>query len=1360
MAQAMAEPGAGAHVESREAGRGGGGERESLGGVVLQAPPQLTRPVPQPLVARLMPVVMVLATVGIIAVMLGSGAARNPMTLMFPAMMAMSTVAMLVGSMQGGNRARETAEKRRDYLRHLDLTRGDLLEHAESQRAALVARHPAPEALAARLRDPRGGVDRPGSAVPSPEEPGLPVRFGLGTVPLSRPLVAPDSGPVDDLEPVSVAALRRLVRTHSFVHDAPVAVDLASYPVVSVYGEPGRVRALLRAVVGQIAVHAPPDVVRLAVCCGGTTSREAWDDVKWLPHAAHPLFADGTGAARLAESSLPRMEALLCAPPGPGEPHVIVVCDEVGTAGATWLAPGAVPGRVTLLEVCTTPSGALRERAESAGLALELRDGHDVGEEAGEAGKAAEASASGGVRASLLLAGPPPRGGTELLRPDALSRAGAAALFRLVARRHSLDVARTGRAASAVPPVDDAAGTTSFASLVAASGGRGMAALLGHPGAARGGAATGLWAHRSGPDRLRVGIGTGTGGAPVYLDLKESAEGGHGPHGLCVGATGSGKSEFLRAFVLGLVATHGPEQLNLVLVDFKGGATFAGLEGASHVAASITNLADEQVLVDRMREALEGELVRRQEILRAHGVAKAADYEAARHAAESWAGPALPALVIVVDEFSELLTARPDFAELFVQIGRLGRSLGIHLLLASQRLEEGRLRGLESHLSYRIALKTFSATESRVVLGSAEAYTLPAQPGAGFLKLDAGDPARFDAFYVSGPPRDESASPEGYALVPAEPRAVEFVAGYVPAVPVALDAAPDPGPGVPARPAGTSDWDLVAAGIAGVGPPAHGVWLPPLDGWMPLRSHDVDADREPPAGSVVRVPWAVVDLPFQQRRDILAPGLGTPEGNGLVVGAPRSGKSWALAAFALSAALRLGPDRLHLYGLDFGGGTVRGLDALPHAAGIAHSSEDERCRRILAELDEEMERRRTRAARREGSADVVGDSAMPRIVVLVDGWHAAKAAIDGLEARIAALATEGVALGVAVLVSASRWMDIRPAVRDALGTRLELRIADPIDSMLGREHARGIAKDRPGNGIIDGGHLVQVLVPECGPPPGTPLLDAAVAHTAERWVRRRPGAHAPRVRILPDVVRFPEIAALARPVPPGGSALGGLRLPVGIEERSLGPAYLDLEENPLHLVFGDAGSGKTSLLRTVATLACAMVSSDDLRILLVDYRRGLRGLVPAAQLAGHAANTEDLGPMVDHLVRILRERLAATDSVGAPRPGIVLLVDDADLLSEGTGNPLAPLVPFLAHARELGLALVLTRRVSGAARASFDPLVRRMRDLGATGLVLDGTKDEGALVGDVVARRMPRGRGQFHARGTGTVLWQLADPAT
>ena len=267
----------------------------------------------------------------------------------------------------------------------------------------------------------------------------------------------------------------------------------------------------------------------------------------------------------------------------------------------------------------------------------------------------------------------------------------------------------------------------------------------------------------------------------LELDIKEAAQDGMGPHGLLIGATGSGKSELLRTLVLGLAALHPPDVLNLVLVDFKGGATFAGMSRLGHVAAVITNLQDDAGLVARMYEALSGELTRRQELLRAAGsLVSVRDYERARQRGAPL--PPLPSLVVVVDEFSELITQQESFVELFVQIGRLGRSLGLHLLLASQRLDEGKIRGLEAHLSYRIALRTFSPEESRTVIGVQDAYTLPSAPGHGLLKADTAVLTRFRTTYVSGAYTAGGEDPGGLLAGPSDVR--PFPAGMLPIPPL------------------------------------------------------------------------------------------------------------------------------------------------------------------------------------------------------------------------------------------------------------------------------------------------------------------------------------------------------------------------------------------------------------------------------------------------------------------------------------------------------------------------------------------------------------------------------------------------
>ena len=476
------------------------------------------------------------------------------------------------------------------------------------------------------------------------------------------------------------------------------------------------------------------------------------------------------------------------------------------------------------------------------------------------------------------------------------------------------------------------------------------------------------WRPRPNRERLRIPLGIGPDGNAVELDFKEAAQEGMGPHGLIIGATGSGKSELLRTIVSSLAITHSSEELNFVLVDFKGGATFASLDALPHTSAVITNLADELSMVDRMQDALAGEMMRRQELLRAAGnYVSRFDYEKARAAGEPLTP--LPSLLIICDEFSELLAAKPDFIDLFVMIGRLGRSLGVHLLLASQRLEEGRLRGLDTHLSYRIGLRTFSAMESRIVLGVPDAYELPNAPGHGYLKSDTQTMLRFRAAYVSGPYRRAALPAASQAAVqppdrpvrawascPRRTQPVERAAGAARARggggQADLDARRDRRPAAWAGHAGPPG--LAAAAVRAAEPDRAArrawSWIRPAGWWR----------RPGPA----RAGWpsrsGIVDRPYEQRRDPLIVELDGAGGNVVIVGGPRSGKSTMLRSLLCSLALTHSPREVQFFCLDFGGGTLRGLDGLPHLSGVAGRRDIEAVRRTVAEATTLIDEREAR----------------------------------------------------------------------------------------------------------------------------------------------------------------------------------------------------------------------------------------------------------------------------------------------------------------------------------------------------------------------------------------------------------------
>ncbi|MGH3847300.1 MAG: type VII secretion protein EccCa, partial [Pseudonocardiaceae bacterium] len=583
---------------------------------------EVPRVIPGSIMQKVMPAVMIVAVLGMVAyIFLAPGEEKkNPLFLMFPVMMLVSTVGMFAGGGRGGQAKAEMNEDRKDYLRYLGQMRARARESAQEQRAALEWSHPDPTALWSIASSRRVWERR------SADQDFCHVRICRGSQRLATRLVPPQTGPVDELEPITTLALRQFVRAHSIVADLPIAISIRGFAAIGVSGDPAAARGLARAMVTQLATfHTPDDLLIVVVTAG--RAKVDWEWAKWLPHVQHPSRVDGAGPVRMMSSSLTQIEDLLGeqlrdrprfarnAPPTADEPHVLIVIDGGEVSGAEQIILEEGLAGVTLLDLSVS-LGTLTGRR---GLQLAIENGaigarNAAGVEffgAPDGLTALEAEAVARALSPFRLSAPDAPGEDQPL----LSNTGLLGLLGLPEDPHALDVAVA-------------------------------------------------WRPRPIRDRLRVPIGLGEFGQPVELDIKEAAQGGMGPHGLCVGATGSGKSEFLRTLVLGLIATHSSAMLNLVLVDFKGGATFLGMEGAPHVAAVITNLADDLTQVTRMRDALAGEMNRRQELLRTAGnLANVKDYEKAREGGADL--DPLPALFIVIDEFSELLAQQPEFIDLF-----------------------------------------------------------------------------------------------------------------------------------------------------------------------------------------------------------------------------------------------------------------------------------------------------------------------------------------------------------------------------------------------------------------------------------------------------------------------------------------------------------------------------------------------------------------------------------------------------------------------------------------------------------------------------------------------------------------------
>ncbi|GAA1929686.1 type VII secretion protein EccC [Streptantibioticus ferralitis] len=1219
----------------------------------------------------------------------------------------------------------QMSQARRDYFKYLAQVRKQVRRTAAAQRAAQFHLHPSPDQLWSLVAEGKRVWERRIN-----DEDFAQVRIGVGPQQLASPLVAPTTAPVDELEPLTSAAMRQFLSAHGALDGLPMAVSLRSFYHLTVSGTPESVYGNARAMLAQLAaLHSPEDLV-IAVVAGRGAASE-WEWTKWLPHTQLPGSLDGAGTRRLFSDDLSELEELLSKHlegrprfHRNGEllldqPHVVIVVDNATVPPESVIAsPEGLQG-VTVIEVVAgdlyEPSGALSVIVQPGQLRTETADG-------------------------IVYEG----------RPDALTDTEATALARQLAPL------RVGSGDGEEPLLTN----LEFTDLL----GLGNAALV---DAAR------TWRPRSQHERLRVPIGVGQDGQPVMLDLKEAAQEGMGPHGLCVGATGSGKSELLRTLVLGLAVTHSSETLNFVLADFKGGATFAGMSELPHVAAVITNLADDLTLVDRMRDSITGELQRRQELLRAAGnYANIHDYEKTR-AAGAPLEP-LASLVLVIDEFSELLTAKPDFIDMFIQIGRIGRSLGVHLLLASQRLEEGRLRGLDTYLSYRIGLRTFSAAESRAALGVPDAYHLPSLPGSGYLKFGTDEMVRFKAAYVSGAYRS-GVTYSGTESLPVEKRPVLFTAAPVPVT----YAMPEPGASLAPRHEDDSSLtdtvlDVIVQRLEGQGAPAHQVWLPPLDkaptldellpSLAPVEGRGLTARDYPRPGGLV-IPLGVVDKPFEQRRDTLYRDFSGAAGHMLVVGGPQSGKSTLLRTLISAFALTHTSHEVQFYGLDFGGGGMSSIADLPHVGGTASRLDPEKVRRTVAEVAGILGRReeffrsqgidsittyRRRRAARELPEESWGD-----VFLVVDGWGAFKQDYEMYEPVVTDIAQRGLGYGIHVVISASRYMEVRPALKDHLLNRLELRLGDALDSEFDRKVAANVPAGVAGRGQIpEKLHFMGALPRIDGSSTVDDLSDATAAMVRAvdgAW----PGSHAPKVRLLPRIL-------------PAGDLPKGFEFPeqgiaIGLDENNLAPVFVDFETDPLFVVFGDSESGKTSLLRLIAKQISERYTPQEALIVAGDYRRSLLGALPESHLLEYAPMATSLELHMNELNALMQRRAPKPDVTPQQLrdrswwqgPQFFVIIDDYELVSTGPSNPMSVLVENLPFARDVGIRFIVARSSAGASRSMYEPFMQRLKELGAQGVVLSGDPGEGEILANVRPRPMPTGRGFYVSRKRGTPLVQL-----
>jgi DNA segregation ATPase FtsK/SpoIIIE, S-DNA-T family len=1025
----------------------------------------------------------------------------------------------------------------------------------------------------------------------------LRLRIGLGTSQTGY-AVELDRGGDDDLRDEAVAAIEGLTA----LDEVPVTIDLAELGVAGVHGRDAAVDGLVASLLVQAAcLHSPDDLTIVAAIEPGRPF--GW--LKWLPHlrsVASPV--NGPHLAHDAESADRLIAAVLdvvtfrhgdragvsVSREVPQWPRVLVVLD---------ISIGADPADVA----------RLLDLGPSAGvsvLCLANRPA-DVPHQANAV--LAVANETGGVVTGALWS----------VDPD------VAPVDVVVERLTERLADRAGRA---LAPVRDAS-TASLATSIPRS--VDLLDVIGHDTATAGG----ITARWTAADRyaLEFPIGAGAAG-DLTIDLVQD-----GPHALIGGTSGAGKSELLQSMVASLASRYPSTQLNFLFVDYKGGASSKVFERLPHTVGYVTNLGAD--LAIRALTSLRAELNHRMALMEG----RAKDLAEMREVAPA---EAPPSLVIVVDEFATLVKEVPEFVAGVIDIAQRGRSLGIHLVLATQRPSGAVNENILANTNLRISLRMLDRSESSAVIGSPEAADIPVPlRGRAFARLGARQPIPFQSAY-SGAPL-VTAAVERPVLVGAfdRPHAnpTRAAGSMWPAVQVA--AAPIAG--------AQTHLDAVIDAIVAAD---EQLQLPlPRRPWCDALADVVELERvvdDPRCAAARRHPGRFVvagllDAPERQEQMPLLVDL--EDGGGwLVFGSGGSGKTTVLRTVAASLHATAGVESVATVCFDFASRGLAGLRTLPSVIDVATGDDLEAVTRHLVTLDRELVRRRDLLARANAehlTAYNESHAPLPRIVVLIDGIGAMFDAISdtgsflsGAESwadRLSRIVVDGRQVGIHTVMTADRRNAVPSRLHAAIGNRLVLRHADEsayADHGIGPTVARSLDL-APGRGL--GPSMAMVQIATVGADPAGRAQVDAIARLAAAIASPRTGVLASRP--LPDASPRADLDA---------AIVGEHEVAFGIVDVTGETAVLDLRWSHV-LVAGPPRSGRSSAL---ATIAAGLADRYDV-VCVGASASGLAGSTPGAAAFGRS---DEIVPALDRIVNVL--------SMGAPRRPMALVVDDLDALDD------------------------------------------------------------------------------------------------
>ncbi len=1097
----------------------------------LPAPPTPPTPSRIPMLAMLAPMMMG----GVMFAV-----TKSPMSLMMVAFSPMMMIGSWVDNKFSGRRKKRGDLRR--FAEQINAEREDLGELREREIEVRAAETPAFAEIADAI------VQRTGLLwTRRPEHRSfLEVRFGEGILPSRTTVELPPRG---EAELEHWKALQELEKEFAEVSPVPVLERFSRCGSIGVAGEPFWAEGMARSLVLQLTgLHSPSELALAGFV--GPNDAENWEWLKWLPHVdavtrpipCWPLAEDersslrlitaleglleirsGTIGGRRAEvrshldadtrNDDAQGEAVTDLPVTPAVVVLVLDDHQVDQSRLIALAENGPDAGIHLIWVA-------RERASlPAACRTFVELGHGVGE------------------ANFVRSGDR----VTLQRLEAVDTPQALELARRMAPvedtgARELDESDLPKSVNMreLHPTDLLGGVNSIAGSWLRSG-----TLISQ------------WMRGTEREPVSLGavVGQGSDG-PALIDLRV-----HGPHALVGGTTGAGKSEFLQSWIMSMAAQISPDRLTFLLVDYKGGAAFAECTDLPHTVGLVTDLSPH--LVRRALTSLRAELRYREELLAEHGAKDLITMERRSDPA------APPVLVIVIDEFAALANEIPEFVDGVIDVAQRGRSLGLHLIMATQRPAGVIKDNLRANTNLRVALRMADEADSADVIGVKDAAFFAAEtPGRGAIKVGPGRIGHFQTGYLGGRASTQLSSGG------IEVRSLGFIEGETWDIPV--ERAEAPGRRRPAR-----DIEVLRDGIVsaaehlGVRTPRR-PWLDALPEQLDLATLIESVGAQSDDAALI----GLQDLPEEQAQLPVSVDF-EESGNIAIIGASGTGKTTALITLASSLSVRAEENPVQIYAIDAGGGSLDAISALPTVGSVAPMSDLELTERVLRRVSDIIAERGPRFASARASGlrayRQSAEAGESRVVLMIDGFSGFRQATEGLGgpaslyAMLGEIMTIGRSVGVHVVLTGDRAAAIPAAMASTLQQQYVLRLAGALDYGYLGVPADALEEAAPGRAVIAGdGDEIQFALQGGAPELSAQAvsMEALAARLNERGVAR-----VPEVRNAPRRI---DLATLPTEV--------GNRPVFGIDTRTLDPIGMPLRG--LGVISGPPGAGLSTAARS------------------------------------------------------------------------------------------------------------------------------------------------------------------------------------